>query len=144
MEEVFLRREFHGASWAQVCRALDWSNIGEYIAGAFDDFLLHHQLGGEDILLVAHHSWGGRDWTVEEGREPLFFPEPAFGGGWSVFREGDVSSVWSESATSGSWLEATLEEDGAWRIVLQVPFEGDAPYKGAYWTAYQAALEMGE
>lgn len=141
MVNTFLKKEATGLSWATIAVAMNFSNIGSYIAAEFEGFVRRHGLEGKPFVPVADHSWGGRGWDIEEGAdEAHFFEEPSFGGGWFLFEDRHVSRLFSESHTSGSWLEAMKSEDGTWSLVLQVPAPEGIPYEGAYWAAFHAAI----
>ena len=134
------KKEAKGLNWATIAVALNFSNIGSYIAAEFEEFIRQCGLK-EEFLPMATHSWGGRDWDLEEGAdEAPFFEEPSFGGGWWLFEERHVCRLYSESQSSGSSLDATKLEDGTWSLVLQVPLTDGAPYEGAYWAAFHAAI----
>ena len=88
---------------------------------------------------------GGRERTLIEGRKPFEVAEPLFSGAWEILREGDVSQVAVESATSGSRTEAVLFPEG-WHITLSVPCDqdGSGPYMGCYWDAFWGAAKTAE
>ena len=124
------------------------ANVGSYIADEFQTFLREEGLEEKEFLLIATHSWGGRDWSFEEGRQPAFFEEKGFGGGWHVATERDVREAFFSSATSGSSLDVKKEGDGSFTVTLEVPADedgdGSTPYQGHYWTTFHEALGLVE
>lgn len=109
----------------------------------FEEFKKNHG-SLSNTIPIADHSWGGRDWTLKDGVSlggVPYFEDSAFNGGWYYFREEDVDQIYVESATSGSSIQATLRDDGTWKMILSVPFEeGGEPYKGHYWNVFHEAL----
>lgn len=122
-----------------VARALDFSNVGSYIEEEVARFVREQGLTDEPHIFMATHSWGGRDWSIVEGRNPVFFREDS-NGGWHIFREGDVTELFCSSARSGSSLSAVLMPDGAWRVTLEVPVVEGKPYMGAYWESFHVTF----
>lgn len=95
----------------------------------------------EPVVFMAVHSCGGREWTINEGRNPAFVEDECFSGGWWAFREKDVSFLRCISATSGSSLTAEKNLGLGWTLTLEVPLESyHKPYMGAYWKIFQEAL----
>jgi len=137
-----LQKSVKDVSFETVAAAVKYTcNIGGYIRPEVDRFLQDNKLVGVPHLFMATHSWGGRNWEFEEGRNPLFFQEEKDGGGWYILRAEDVKYVFYESMTSGSSLEAEKQGDGTWRLKLEVPVtEEDAPYTGLYWRSFHEAL----
>lgn len=141
MKNSNFKKEANGLNWATIAVALNFSNIGSYIAAKFEEFVRESGLEGRPFLPMADHSWGSREWDLEKGAdEAPYFEEASFGGGWWLFEERHVCRLYSESRTSGSSLEATKSEDGTWSLVLQVPAPEGVPYQGAYWAAFHAAI----
>jgi hypothetical protein len=137
--EVFIKVA-KGLSFAQVARAMNQTNIGSYIADEFNRFVREHGRLEGRVVPMAIHSVGGREWTREASDDPSFFPEPDLGGGWWLFEERHVSRLYCKSATSGSELEAVKQKNGTWKIILSVPGQSGAPYKGAYWDSFNRAI----
>ena len=131
------RWEKNGLSFQSIARAMDWSNICSYIHEELALFLREENVRDEESrIYIATHSIGMRRWKFKEGRNIPFFPEGKEGG-WFVVREGDAEELRAESATSGSILIATVQEDGRWSLVLKVPLDSEGlPYKGAYAEAF--------
>ena len=135
-------------TWHTVVTALGggFANVGSYIADEVDAALLAAGIcPAEKVIYLATHSWGGRERTLIEGRKPFEVAEPLFSGAWEILREGDVSQVAVESATSGSRTEAVLFPEG-WHITLSVPCDqdGSGPYMGCYWDAFWGAAKTAE
>lgn len=94
-------------------------------------------------ILISTDSLGNRDFERRVGGNPIFLQERGwecdgegdFPGKW-LFMEGDIVFVMFASKTSGSSIEAALNESGFWDVILTVPIEDGVPYKGCYWAAF--------
>ncbi len=112
------------------------ANVCSYIAEKVQTFIRENGLAEVPHVLMADHSVGGRKWTRDGENEALYFAEKGFNGGWYIFKEEDVSRLFLESATSGSTLTAEKCKDSTWTVTLEVPFDEDGPYQGAYWSTF--------
>lgn len=137
-----LCKKVEGLTFAVIVSAMDHSNICSYIQERVDRFVRENGLADVPHIFMATHSFGDREWGVEEGRKPLFFDEEDLNGGWYIFREEDVKYLFCESATSGSSLTAEKQTDGTWSLKLEVPIQEEGPYKGAYWESFHKALGL--
>lgn len=138
-----LRKMATGVDFVTVSKAMNQSNVGSYIEENVAAFLRERGLEGVAHVFMATHSIGGRNWTVEEKREPAFFEEKSLNGGWYIFREEDVSYLECVSATSGSVLFAGKMAEGVWDLTLEVPVdENQVVYKGHYWKSFHEALGL--
>jgi len=91
-------------------------------------------LGGPEVDIEQAHmstdSYGGRNWTLEEGRQG------DWRNGWWAFDEEDVSRLELTSAKSGSGIEATKKSPGVWTIRF-IPSPTNPGYKGCYWGMFE-------
>ncbi|MDP2689061.1 MAG: hypothetical protein Q8P48_03000 [Deltaproteobacteria bacterium] len=121
------------------------TNLSSSEGDELEKFLEAHGLKDATIIMVATHSVGGREWRLEAGRTPAFFPDTCFAGGWYVFTDEDVRWLRLVSATSGSSLTAEKDPEGTWKVTLEVPIMDDGqPYQGAYWASFHEALSLVE
>ncbi len=140
-----LKKVATGLDFAAVVKSLNegMHNISSSEADEVEGFLRERELLGTPCVFMATHSIGGRDWKIVEGRKPAFLEEKCFNGGWFVLTDGDVNYLHCSSATSGSSLTAEKQEDGSWKVSLEVPVGDDGtPYQGAYWRAFHIALGL--
>jgi len=141
MDQKFMKFEVAGLTWEQIVPVMDWSNVCSYIRPEVIEFIERQHLDGEQLLFVATHSFGFRDWILNPGAEPVFFEEPFMNGGWYSFREKDVCSVTCVSATSGSVLVANKWGPNRWVVTLELPLtQRGFPYIGAYAMRFESVL----
>jgi len=139
-----LKKVATGLSFAAIARAMDWSNVGSYIGEEVASFLTERGLADIPHVFMATHSMGGRNWQIVEGREPAYYEEACFNGGWYILTEEDATYLYCDSATSGSSLTAVKQYDGSWTLSLEVPIEEDGqPYQGSYWGVFHNVVENG-
>jgi len=146
---ITMKKVASGLNFAQVASALSegMHNISSHElreGGEVEEFLREHGLLETPHVFMATHSVGGRDWDVVEGRKPPFYEDGCFNGGWNVLTVEDCTYLYCESATSGSSLTAEKQEDGTWKVTLEVPIEEEdgEPYKGSYWRCFHSALDL--
>ena len=139
-----LRKAVSGLSFESIASAMDFSNISSYppYRAEYDAFVKKAGLEGTAFVPMADHSIGERGWNFLEGREPAYYEEECFNGGWHLVTDEDADYLYCASATSGSFLMAEKDYDGTWKLTLEVPVEDDGqPYKGAYWDAFHRVVE---
>lgn len=99
-------------------------------------------LGGADVDISQAHmstdSFGGRDWTLEPGREGNF---RCGGMGWWAFEEADVSRLCLTSGTSGSGIEAIKLRSGVWKLRF-IP-SNNPTYMGCYFSLFDNPESVG-
>lgn len=147
MEKIIttMKKVVSGLDFATVAKALDggMANVGSYIQEDVDAFLRENGLAGVPRVFMANHSIGGRDWEIAEGRDPAFYEEECFNGGWYVLTNEDCTYLYCDSATSGSSLTAVKQDDGTWTVTLEVPVGDDGQsYQGFYWGCFHNALGL--
>jgi hypothetical protein len=139
----FFRAQRNNMTFADVCKAMNHSNIPSGLKPELEEFLKKNpQLKEGEYVPIATHSFGGRDWALVAGSNPAFFPEVGGGGedGWYFFTERDITYILCESYTSSSRLIAQKRRDGDWDLILEVPVKDGTPYMGSYWASYAQAI----
>lgn len=139
-------KKIEGVVFANVVKALagGFHNIPSYECregGELDLFLSQHNLKKEEVVLLANHSFGGRNFEVEDGVKTLFsYDDHCFDGRWYVLTQGNCKEIYCISTRSSSTIIAKKQKDGNWTVTLSVPVIDGMPYKGHYWNTFHSAL----